>query len=301
MELTKKKNRHKIFGLFSAIRFYNITLLVLAQYLTAIYVFSIHKTLGHVLFNYNLHLIVFSTICVVAAGYLINDFYDVSVDVINKPIKTHISNWVSKTTKLKVYFILNFAGFTVAFFVSVYAAIFSALYIFFIWFYSHKLQKKPVIRIFSISILDIFPFFIVFVFYRNISEIILMHALFLFSLLFVKEVVKDFTRIRGALLNNRETLITLYGAKKVKYICMFIFILLVLTSFYILSYPEIGKMKIYFYCFIVFVVPFCVLLFKANREKQYQILHNILKGLLVLGVFSLTLIDTSVLLLKLLR
>lgn len=301
MQSNKTKKRHKVFGLFSSMRLYNIALLIIAQYLTSIFIFTIDQPLSEVLFNLQLHSVVFGTLCVVSAGYLINDFYDFDLDKINKPLKTHIGNWVSKKTKLYIYFTLNFIGFVIGFLVSGYIALFFAFYIFLIWYYSHKLQKFPIIGLLTVSVLDIFPFFLVFLFYKNISSLIIIHAFFLFGLLVAKEIVKDFTRVRGAILNNRETLVTKYGAKYIKILFISILVLLCIQVIYILKFPEIGKMKYYFFCFLFFVPPFVLLLLRAKKAQQYLRLHNLLKFVLVVGMFSLIFIDTSIWLVKVLN
>jgi 4-hydroxybenzoate polyprenyltransferase len=98
----------KFFSLLSVIRGYNILVLVFAQYLAAIFVFSPKKSLRSILFDIDLLYIVLASICVVAAGYIINNFYDAKVDHINRPLKTGLDNYVKQSTKLKLYFSLNF-------------------------------------------------------------------------------------------------------------------------------------------------------------------------------------------------
>ncbi len=301
MNQTTTTTKHKILGLFSVIRGYNIGLLIIAQYLAAVFVFAVDQSIKHILLDIHLHLVVVATISVVSSGYIINDFYDLSIDAINKPVKTHIGNWVSKKTKLQVYFTLNFVSFVLSFIISWKAAFFFAVYIFLIWFYSHKLQKYPILRVFSVSILNVLPFFVVFVYYNHVSELILMHGLFLFGLILAKEIIKDFRRVRGAILNNRETLVIRYGAFKVKTCFYLLMIGMIVPTYCLLCFPEIGYMKYYFYLFVVWVPLFLFLLLKAKREKDYLLLHNMLKVILVIGVFSLVLIDTSVLLIRVLN
>ncbi|NJB82848.1 geranylgeranylglycerol-phosphate geranylgeranyltransferase [Wenyingzhuangia aestuarii] len=298
-QATTKK--HKFLGLFSVIRGYNVALLTLAQYLAAIFVFAVDKTLKEVLLDVDLHIVVLATIFVVSAGYIINDFYDATLDAINKPIKTHIGNWVSKNTKLQVYFLFNFIAFVLGFIISWRAAAFFAVYIFLIWLYSHKLQKYPVVRVLSVSVLDVLPFFVVFVYFKNISEIILMHGAFLYGLILVKEIVKDFEKTKGALLVNRATLITKYGKARVNTYVYIILAGVVLQAYYLLCFPEIGNMQYYFYGVILWIPFFLFLLIKAKSFKHYLMLHNMLKVVLVVGVFSLALIDTSVLLIRILN
>ena len=147
----KKKDyplHYKFLSLLSVVRGYNIAIIVLAQYLAAIFIFSPDKSLKEILFNLDLYLLVLATICVIASGYIINNFYDSKKDRINKPIKSKIDSIVSQRIKLQIYFFLNFVGVGFAFLVSWRAALFFAAYIFLIWLYSHKLKKYPTHDIF---------------------------------------------------------------------------------------------------------------------------------------------------------
>ena len=103
----------KIVSLFSVVRGYNIPIIILAQYLSAIFILAPEKKPSTVLLDLNLFLIVFATSLTIASGYIINSFYDSKKDLINRPNKSILDRLVSQQTKLRVYFTLNFA---VAFF-----------------------------------------------------------------------------------------------------------------------------------------------------------------------------------------
>ena len=90
------------------VRGYNIAIIVLAQYLAAIFIFSPEKSLGDVIFNLDLYFLILATICVIASGYIINNFYDSKKDLINKPIKSKIDSIVGQKIKLKNLFLSKF-------------------------------------------------------------------------------------------------------------------------------------------------------------------------------------------------
>ncbi|MFO7674406.1 MAG: geranylgeranylglycerol-phosphate geranylgeranyltransferase, partial [Lutibacter sp.] len=217
LEIAKKNSKKnaplyiKLLSLFSVVRGYNIALIVIAQYLASIFIFSPEKTLRHVLLDINLYFIVLSSICVIASGYIINNFYDFEADKINRPVKATIDSIVTQKTKLQIYFVLNFLGVIFAFLVSWRAALFFSVYIFLIWFYSHKLKKYPLTGLFSAAILAILPFFAVFVYYKNFSEIIFTHAAFLFFILLIRELIKDLEGIKGDFIHNYQTIAVKYG------------------------------------------------------------------------------------------
>jgi len=285
----------KIISLFSVVRGYNIAVLVLAQYLAAIFIFSPQKSLRAVLLNKQLFYIVIASICVVAAGYIINNFYDVKTDQINRPQKVRIDALVNDKTKLTAYFVFNFLGFIFGMMVSYRAAIFFASYIFLIWFYSHKLKKYPIVQTFSATILAVLPFFAILMYYKNFTNIIFVHGAFVFLLLFIRELVKDLGKIQGNLLQNINTITIKYGESFVKKSATLLSLLALIPVYYLVQYPEIGLMKYYFLATLILEPLFIFFLWKSTTVKHYVLLHNLLKIIIVIGVFSLALIDTEVL------
>lgn len=286
----------KIFSLLSVVRGYNILVLVFAQYLASIFIFSSEDDVTNVIFDFDLLFIVLASVCVVASGYIINNFYDAKVDKINRPIKTGLDSYVKQETKLSLYFTLNFIGFVFGFLVSFKAALFFAIYIFGIWFYSHKLKKMPFTGLLSATILTILPFFAIFVYYKNFSKIIFVHAVFLFLVIMVRELIKDLENIKGAIANNYQTFTVAYGEQKTKILCFGLLFLTLFPAIILFNYPELSYMKYYFYLALITLLFVAFYLAKSTHRKQYRFLHNILKLLLLIGVFSLIFIDTSLIL-----
>jgi len=284
----------KLLSLFSVVRGYNILLIVLAQYLASIFIFSPEKSLRYVLLDINLYFIVLSTICVIASGYIINNFYDSETDKINKPVKSKIDALVSQKNKLRFYFLLNFIGVVIAFLVSWRAALFFAVYIFLIWFYSHKLKKYPLTGLFSAATLAILPFFAVFVYYKNFSEIIFTHAAFLFFILLIRELIKDLESIKGDFVQNYQTITVKYGEYFTKILISFLSVLTLNPIYFLLKYPEIGGMKYFFYTSIIVLFGFVIALWLSNSRRNYMLLHLVLKLLIIIGVISLAFIDYTV-------
>ena len=163
-----RKNRlliMKIASLFSVVRGYNIPVIILAQYLSAIFILAPEKRALDILLDLNLFLLVFASSLAIASGYIINNFYDSRKDLINRPNKSMLDRLVSQKTKLSVYFTLNFIVALMAMFVSWRVFIFFSGYIFFIWFYSHKIKKYPFIGNLMAAILAVLPFFFFFFYF----------------------------------------------------------------------------------------------------------------------------------------
>jgi 4-hydroxybenzoate polyprenyltransferase len=282
--------------MFSVVRGYNILIVVIAQYLASIYIMAHDRPLGDVVFDLNLFFLVLASAATIAGGYIINSFYDSEKDLINKPIKTTLDRMVSQNTKLSFYFILNFMATFMASYVSFRAVVFFSLYIFGIWFYSHKLKKLPIIGNLTSAILTITPFFAIFLYYKNFEIVIFVHALFLFLIISMRELTKDLENIKGDLALNYKTIPVVYGINASKIMLSILVGLTLIPTYFLMNYFPIGKMNYFFYLSIFLLVVFLVLLWRSSSKSQFLLLHNILKIIILAGVFCIPLIDVNLLL-----
>ena len=285
----------KIVSLFSVIRGYNIPIIVLAQYLSAIFILAPEKRAMNVILDFNLFLIVLASALTIASGYIINSFYDSKKDLINRPNKSILDRLVSQQTKLRVYFTLNFVVAFLAFLVSFRAFLFFSVYIFLIWFYSHKVKKYVIIGNLMATFMAVLPFFAILLYYKNFYEVILAHATFLFLLLLIREMIKDLENIKGDLANDYQTIPILYGETISKKIITFLTVLTVIPVYILIEKFDIGYMDMYFYSCLIVLIFFLLYLWKSTTKEQFLLLHNVLKFLIVAGVFCIVLINPSVL------
>ena len=294
-----RKQKHvilKFFSLFSIVRGYNILVIVVAQYLTSIYILAPQLPVLEVLFDLNLFMLVLATALSIASGYIINNFYDSEKDLINRPRKSMLDKLVSQRTKLTGYFVINFLSVVVASYVSFKAVVFFSFYIFAIWFYSHKLKKYPFIGNLIAAILAVIPFFAVFIYYMNFDLVIFVHATFLFLVISMRELVKDLENIKGDLAQNYRTIPVVYGENTSKKLLTILSALTLVPIVLLVTRFEIGYMHWYFYGSIIALVVFGIILWYSARKKHYVALHNILKFIILIGVCSIILIDVNLLL-----
>jgi 4-hydroxybenzoate polyprenyltransferase len=297
----------KIVSLFSVVRGYNIPIIILAQYLSAIFILAPDKSALAILLDFRLFIVVFASSITIASGYIINSFYDSKKDLINRPNKSMLDRLVSQKTKLQVYFALNFTAVLFALLVSWRASLFFAVYIFMIWLYSHKRKKYALFGNVIAAFLAIFPFFGILLYYyfklplneieshSNDLEVTFTHASFLFVLLLVREMVKDLENIKGDLANGYETIPIAFGENTSKTSITILLILTIIPVYFLVNVFDVGYMDIYFYVGFIVMIFFGLRLWKSETREQYLQLHNVLKFLIVAGVFSIVLIDPSVL------
>ena len=296
--MTSRKTRlvlMKILSLFSVVRGYNIPVIALAQYLSAIFILATEKRALDVILDPNLFLIVLASSLTIASGYIINNFYDAQKDLINRPKKSMLDRLVSQQTKLHVYFALNILVTLLAFMVSWRAVFFFSGYIFLIWFYSHKLKKYPVIGNLTAALLAVLPFFGILMYFKNFYQVIFAHATFLYLLILTRELIKDLENMKGDFVADYRTIPVMFGESVSKKLITALTFLTVIPVYLLIDVYDVSYMDMYFYGGMIVIIWFLGLLWKAKTQKEYLRLHNILKFLIVAGVFCIVLIEPSVL------
>lgn len=284
----------KTFSIFSVVRGYNIAVVVVAQYLASIFIFADDKRALDVVLDWRLFLLVISTSLAIASGYLINNFYDSEKDLINRPNKSVLDRLVSRTTQFRIYFFMNFLSVCLAWVVSWRAALFFSLYIFALWFYSHKLKKYTIVGNIIATLLVMVPFFAILLYFQNYSLAIFLHGAFLFLLLMIREMVKDLENLKGDLANNYQTIAVKYGVKTSKSIFTILVLLSFLPAYILVRDYQLGYMSCYFYLSVLAAILLIGWLWATKHTKSYRNIHNFLKLIIVLGVLSIALIDPKV-------
>lgn len=294
--MISRKNKlllKKMLSLFSVIRGYNIIVIVLAQYLAALFILAPEKRALSILLDPTLFIIITASALTIASGYIINSFYDSKKDLINRPHKTLLDRLVSQKTKLSCYFILNFLVALLSLFVSFRAVLFFSCYIFIIWLYSHKIKKYAIIGNISASLLAILPFFAILLYYKNFYQVIFAHATFLFLLLLIREITKDLENIKGDIASGYNTIPIEYGEKNAKNIITVLLGLTLIPIYILIDIYSVGYMDSYFYLCLLLLLLYFKLLWKSTTKSNYILLHNLLKFLIVAGVFAIILINPT--------
>lgn len=279
-------------SLLSTIRVYNIVVMVIAQYLSALFILS-NQSFREVFFDFNLFIIVLASALSIASGYIINSFYDSQKDLINRPKKTMLDRLVSQKTKLNVYFAINFFVFVIAFFVSFKAVLFFSFYIFSLWFYSHKVKKIPFLGNLYAALLAVFPFFGILLYYKNFHDVIFGHAIYLYIIILIREMIKDLENIAGDIAQDYRTVPVLLGIEFSKWIMTALVIISLVPVYFLVDVFDVAYMETYFYVSYIVLVFFVIKLWKSESKMNYVQLHNLLKFVIISGVFSIVLTQPS--------
>ena len=298
MHSNSKHTLLKIFSMFSVVRGYNIGLIILAQYLTSVFILAPNVSVLDVLLDPYLFAVVLATVGAVASGYIINNFYDQEKDLINRPQKFVLERMVSQQTKLKLYFILNFLVLLSASAISFRAVLFFVAYIFAIWFYSHKIKKMPLIGNLTSALLSVSPFFAIFLYFKNFNQLIYVFGFYLFLILATRELIKDLESIKGDLALDYKTVPVVYGECLTKRMISILVLINIVVSLFLVLGFDLGLMDYFFLYSILTLVIVLTMTWSTSSQKRYNSIHNILKLLIFLGVLSIALLNPELIINK---
>ncbi|PQL93120.1 prenyltransferase [Apibacter adventoris] len=278
------------FSLLIRVRITNVIMLILAMYISAIFLFNEKHNIIENLKNIKLHGIVFSSALSAMAGYIINHFYDQDKDKLYKPITSMLLQFINQKTALRLYIIFNFISLIIAALLSYRIFIFFLIYQFLIWFYSHKLSKIIFINNITSSILMIFPFLALFLFYENFSKYILYLAGFLFLIILIRDICKDLHSYKFDHLFNYSTIPNSLGIIPTKIYLDVLLFLLTILSICLTFEPHLQEIRLY-YLLTGFLSFFIIIGIWFMRNKWIQIIILMIKFWIFLGTISLLFID----------
>ncbi len=234
--LLNRKYRYralKFLALLSIVRWYNVLLLVIAQYLGAALVFRPLSQWRQTVFDYRLHLIILASALVIAAGFIINSFYDHEKDLINRPQQTLFERLVSRNTTFQIFFLFNALAAVLAYIVSWRATLFYLAYAAALWFYSHKLKKITFVGNFTAAVLAITPFFGIFFYFGEMHWDLLLYVSFMLFLELSRELVKDLEAMKGDVIIGYPTLPVVLGVRQTKAVILLINFISFIPAFFV--------------------------------------------------------------------
>lgn len=281
----------RFLSLLSVTRVYNGFLVILAQYLSAIYIFARAEPIERLLRNSELHLIVLASFLVVSAGYLINQYYDLPKDLINKPYKSMIDLQRTPSSLMRWYALLNLVALVLSLFVSLRATLFFLGYLLSIWLYSHRLRRLLIWGTLFSAFLAVSPITALFLYYQHLEWKIIGFALFLFFLLWIIALVKDLENLPGDLAVGLKTLATSWGIEASQRLIRIVLGAEVLLSLCLLYFYDLSLMRYYFFASTLLFALLFVWVKRLKEPKNYSETHWILKLFVLLGTLSILFLD----------
>src|SRR4051812_16174343 len=117
----------KIFLFLKLIRFQNLVIIFISQYSVAIFLINGLLSWRDVISDPYMFLLSMSTMLIAAGGYIINDYYDVKIDMINKPERIVVGMLMKRRTAIILHTCINLAGIIAGFAVNLKVGMISAI------------------------------------------------------------------------------------------------------------------------------------------------------------------------------
>lgn len=295
----------------------NLLIIVVTMYGIGWYfegVYQINSALG--IHSFTFFLLVLSTVMIAAAGNIINDYFDIKADLINKPNRVVIGTYINRRTAIFSHWIINLIAFIIALYLSwrlhTYWYLFiHLLTINLLWYYSLKLKRQFFIGNFLIAGLTaIVPLLVGYYFYHiqwvDASEIkantfypfgktrindftlLLTFAIsgFAFVLNLAREIVKDMEDVDGDKKLHAKTLPIVLGYKKTKRIVGVILFATVVFSLIIWSVYENLTFKSVLPILIsaALIVQCFILLIPAKEKSHFRTINHLIKLAMISGL-----------------
>ena len=266
-------------------RFWNLLIIGFAQYCTAIFLID-----AKIIFNTDLFLLSVSTILIAAAGYIINDYYDVKIDLINKPDRVVIGKNITRRYAILFHTFLSIAGVIIGFFLNWKIGLINFLSVFFLWLYSNSLKRQPFIGNFIIAILTGLSILIINTFSGSNTYLVSIYSLFAFFMTLVREMIKDMEDLKGDDTFGCKTLPIIWGLRKSKWFVYGVVGLFAIAVL-VVNHKYVGLPMYYFILFLFLPLGgLLIYLDRADTVKDFHRLSLVCKVIMLLGISSMAFI-----------
>lgn len=272
-----------IIGYLKFIRGVNLFMVALTQYLTAIFLVGKRETWTQVLLDNGFFLMVSATVMITAAGYLINDYYDVKIDFVNKPERVVVGKKLKRRWVLAGHTILNFSAIGLGFYIStpIGLTMFGAAFL--LWLYSNHLKRLPLVGNASIAILTGLTLVLVAEYFQERAYIIACYAVFAAFITLIREIIKDVEDRKGDERFGCKTIPILFGVARTKIFLYVIMLIFMITVFILLQ--EISLVLPLVLLLTLLILSYGIA--RADTVRAFHQLSTYCKVIMLLGVLSM--------------
>jgi 4-hydroxybenzoate polyprenyltransferase len=249
-------------------------------------------------------------VCIAAAGYIINDYFDLNIDLVNKPEKLIIEKYISRRWAILLHLGLSFIGFIISCYVgyklrNIYIPFLNLLSIAGLWFYSTTFKKQLLIGNIVISLLTAWVILVItVVIYRlhgsvnegsfiipRLIKVSILYAGFAFIISLIREVVKDMEDIQGDVKYGCRTMPIMWGIPVSKVFAGVWLVVLtggvLVLQFYVF---QLGWWLSAIYSLLLIIIPLLWVLqqlYKAQTPSDFSRLSNAIKMVMFTGIVSM--------------
>ena len=302
-----------IAAFFRLVRWPNLAFIALTQCLFyfAVY-FSLKHTgdLPHTSFEF--YMLVAASVLIAAGGYVINDYFDLHIDAVNKPQKVVVDRILKRRWAIAWHAIFSLLGIVASAFVAYRTGSRTIFFlniacVFLLWVYSTTFKKKLLIGNIIIAALTAWVIIVVYIFagahlgvwnpgndtldQPRFFKFTILYAGFAFIMSIIREVTKDLEDLEGDARYGCRTMPIVWGVPATKVFAAVWIVACIATLAILQLYAwQSGHMLVSLYTLITIIVPLVIVLRKlyvASVPADYHVISSYLKVIMFAGIISM--------------
>lgn len=269
----------------------NLIIIFITQYTAAIFVLHDGKGVAEVLMDLRLFALVLGTIIIAASGYYINDYYDIKIDLINKPDKVIVGRNIKRRPVMFAHVAMNALGVIIGAWVSLYLGLVNLICAVLLWWYSNQLKRLPFVGNFLVALMTASTLLVLALYYGSWDLMLFVYSFFAFGITLIREIIKDMEDMEGDANFGGLTLPIAIGTRRTKWVLYVLMFGFLLSLGYFLIRLHNLEMNIYFGLMFIPFLIFVWQLIKADTKIAFTLLSNYAKWLIVAGIFSMVILN----------
>lgn len=253
-------------------------------------------------------LLVLASVCIAGAGYIINDYFDVNIDQVNKSSKVIIGRFIKRRWAILLHAVLSLAGLVLSVYVgyrlrNVFIPLFNFLAIFLLLVYSTTFKKKLLIGNILISLLTAWVILVMTlaeyrfrlsphdIVWQRLLKLSFIYSGFAFIISLVREVIKDIEDMEGDKRYGCTTMPIVWGMPVSKVFAgVWIVVLAAMVAAVQIYVIQLGWWLSALYCVVAIIIPLVWVLkklYQANTPEQFHRLSTVIKIIMFTGIISM--------------
>lgn len=295
------------------VRHYNLLFLVLIQYLIRQFLLApILQTYGIDVSGESVHMLLMigATVFIAAGGYVLNDYFDIKIDAINRPEKQIVGKSISKRQAMLLHQALTFIGVVCGLSLSLIVRSFTLAFIFVVvpgllWFYSASYKRQLIVGNLTIAFISALSILIV-----PITELSALQmkfgsllnataipgqlyawsggfAVFSFLLTWIREIIKDMEDEYGDREMECHTMPIVWGVNRTKAVIWILICITITLLFFanrMISFEGSLTLRYIITGIVLPLIILSYLIFKAKNKNDYRIASGLTKFIMLAGI-----------------
>jgi len=282
----KRFIKYDFIGFVQASRIPNLFIIGATQYLTLIFLTYSFPGKNNLVFSLDFLFMAISTAFIAAGGYIINDYYDQKIDLINRPEKVVVGTKIRRRLAMLAHLGLTLAGIFIGFYLDIKIGVIHVFSAFCLWYYSNFLRRLPIIGNLVICFLTSLTLLLVAVFIERHEILIYIYSVFAFGIALIREVIKDMEDFKGDAVFGVQSIPVVWGIRFAK---SFIYIVIIGSGSFLLTFLikiDSWLVRLYFIALTPVFMWFLFQLSQADQKQHFNRLKRFTNLIILSGLLS---------------